>query len=238
MKIELSAVHKQFDTSLFYIDSCVFPKGRIHGIIGHNGVGKTTLLRMIAGLDYAYQGSIAYEGVGMDAIMQKKVSFITQKPYMLARSVADNIGYPLKLRKVDKEELQARTETWLKTLRIETLKKRRATVLSGGERQKVSLARGLIYNPKLLLLDEPTANIDPDSVEVIENVILSYQAKTQATVLMVTHDLSQALRVCDDLYILDNLGLHLISKDEIVSRITALRQSSRLLDLDYKALGV
>lgn len=238
MKIEIRAVHKQFDTSLFYIDSCVFPKGRIHGIIGHNGVGKTTLLRMIAGLDHTYDGDIRYEGAELDAAMQKKVSFITQKPYMLARSTADNISYPLKLRNIEKEEVHARTETWLKTLEIEGLKERRATVLSGGERQKVSLARGLIYNPELILLDEPTANIDPDTVEVIENVVLSYQAKTQATVIMVTHDLSQALRVCDDLYILDNLGLRLISKDEIVSRITALKQSSRLLDLDYKALGV
>ncbi len=238
MKIEMQGLEKWFDDMLFKIEKCTLESGHIHGIIGHNGVGKTTLLRMISGVDKAYNGRILYNGKAFDEKLSETISFMAQKPYMLSRSVQDNIVYPLKLRHVGKEIQNELTQIWLRNLGIETISTRKATVLSGGERQKVSLARGLVYSPDLVLLDEPTANIDPDTVEVLERVLLDYRNRTGATILLITHDLSQAIRLCDDLFVLDKQGLKAVGKEEIVKRVMDLQKPEKFLDLDYMALGV
>lgn len=92
----------------------------------------------------------------------------------------------------------------IKRFEIEDLKDKKANLLSGGESQKVSLARALVFEPKLLLLDEPTSNIDPESVKIMEREILRFNEETKGTVLIVTHNIEQSKRLCDNIIYLEN----------------------------------
>src|SRR5699024_8411789 len=110
----------------------------------------------------------------------------------------------LRLRKVDKKTQQQRVYKVMKDLEIGDLMDKKGHQLSGGESQKVALARALVFRPKLLLLDEPTSNIDPESTKVIEREIKNYNKETNATVVIITHNIEQSKRLCDEIIYLDN----------------------------------
>ncbi len=239
MIIKLENVSKQFNQkNLFEIEQYQFSPGMIHGILGNNGVGKTTLLRIIAGLDKKYSGSIVYNQELYSDTLIKKITYLSQKPYMLTKTVYENIAYPLKLRKYSKEDIDHHVHLWLEKLEIGHLSDRKATVLSAGERQKVSMARGLIFNPQLVLLDEPTANIDPKTIKVFEDIIVDYQKASNATVIVVTHSLSQALRMCDGLSILSNASLIEKSKEEVLASLNRIDRFEALEILSDELYGV
>jgi len=217
----------------------------IHGVIGANGAGKTTLLRTIAGLDKDYLGHVLYNGKKYGESLIQNITYISQKPYMLKRTVFENVAYPLRVRKLDKNNkgtinnsIENKVMQILKMVGIEHLKDHDATVLSAGEREKVSLARGLVFNPELILMDEPTASIDPESVKELEKVIIEYQRRKNSTVIVVTHNLSQALRMCDTISVLQDKDLHMVSREELFDSIQAHNQMDQLMAQDYKILGV
>lgn len=239
MNVELVSVKKKFtDEWLFSIDEFTFDSGKIHGVIGHNGAGKTTLLRMIGGLDTDYSGQIKYgQRVYSDELI-KKITYISQDPYMLNRSVYDNIAYPLKVRRIPLKEIHTKVSNMMERLEISYLKDRMATVLSAGEKERVSLARGLVFEPRLILLDEPTANIAPDSVHHLERILIDYQREHRATMVVVTHNLIQAIRMCDTLSIMKDKQLAITSKKEIFNNIQKLDRIEELLGANYKILGV
>ena len=196
MEIKINNLEKYYDSrKVLDIDSLTIEKGKITGITGPNGCGKTTLLNIIAGLDKDYKGRITYDGLALNRQVADKMTLVFQKPYLFKRTVYENIEYPLKLRGMNKSEIRPRILDILKRLEIENLMEKKAHLLSGGESQKVALARALVFNPELLLLDEPTSNIDPEAIEILEREILRFNQETGGTVIIVTHNLEQSRRL-------------------------------------------
>ena len=164
-------------------------KNQIFGIVGGNGSGKTTLLKILSDLESSDSGEFEI------FVKSNEHVYLFQKPLLFNTSVYNNIAYPLKFRKVDKLEIHKRVENILKEFGIYDLKDQNALKLSGGESQKVNLARALIFNPKLIFLDEPTANTDPASTKKIEEILLK-ALENNMSIVLVTHNIAQAKRLC------------------------------------------
>lgn len=204
MKIELENIKKFYgEKKVLDIDSLVIPEGKITGITGSNGSGKSTMLNIISNMDGDYEGLVRFNGEVLDGKIRSEMTLVFQKPYLFRRKVYDNICYPLKLRGVDKDKQKELALKVIKDLEIEDLVDKRGNKLSGGETQKVALARAMIFKPKLLLLDEPTSNIDPQSTKLIEREIKNFNKKTNATVVIITHNMEQSKRLCDEIISLD-----------------------------------
>lgn len=200
MDIFLKDIRKYYkERKILNIDKLTIEKKKITGIIGPNGAGKSTLINIIAGLDNNFLGQVEYNGKKLDNYLYKNITLVNQKPYLFKRSVYDNIAYPLKIRGFNKVDIKNKVEDMIRKFEIDDLKDKRAHKLSGGESQKVSLARALVFNPKLLLLDEPTSNIDPDSIKIMEREIMNFNKSSNSTVIIITHNMSQAKRMCNTL---------------------------------------
>lgn len=198
MRITLTNIQKFYDTRrVLALEQCSLKQGSITGIIGPNGAGKTTLMNIIAGLDDAYTGTVELD------IPAQAVTMLFQTPYMLHTSVEKNVAYPLRLRGVDRKTVERRVANLLEELDLTELAKHKAWRLSGGETQKVALARALALRPQLLLLDEPTSNIDNTHVAVIEKTLLKERAKHQTTMVFISHNLAQIKRLCDEVIFMD-----------------------------------
>jgi len=198
VEVIIKDIKKQFGNKVALdIKELNIKQGQITGLIGPNGAGKSTLLRIIAGLDKDFSGYIKYNDQGLSDEIYKKMTLVTQKPYLFKRTVYENISYPLKIRKMDKKNIRILTEEIMTKLEISKLRNKKAHLLSGGESQKVSLARALVFEPRLLLLDEPTSNIDPESIKIMEREILRFNRHKKITIIIVTHNLEQAKRLCD-----------------------------------------
>lgn len=165
------------------------------GVIGPNGAGKSTLLNLIGGLDRADGGRIYYDG--KNQIPKNEITQVFQTPYLITTTVEKNIAYPLKLRGWGEDEIEERVAQLCQELDLTGMRKKKAWKLSGGETQKVALARALSFHPRLLLLDEPTANIDPSTTAEIEKMLIKINEEEKTTVVLVTHNLAQAKRTCD-----------------------------------------
>ena len=204
MEVSIKNLKKSYSDKLVLdIEQLTMEKGKITGIIGPNGSGKSTLLNIVAGLDRVFSGIIEYNQKSINKEIYKQMTLVTQKPYLLKRKVYENIEYPLKVRKVKKREMKRRVKDIIQRFEIEELTDKKAHRLSGGESQKVSLARALVFEPRLLLLDEPTSNIDPESIKIMEREILKYNRETKGTVLIVTHNIEQSKRLCDNIVYLE-----------------------------------
>lgn len=239
MNIQLNQIRKNYGKEdLLDIRNYYFKTDTIHGIIGDNGSGKTTLLRMISGLDRHYYGEISYNDSLYNERLIKEMTYIGQKPYMLKGSVLENIAYPLKIRGYSKNEINNKVNLYLNKLEIEYLKNQAAEVLSAGERQKVAMARALIFEPKLLILDEPTANIDPDTVEFLEELLIDFRRRCKSNIIIVTHNIDQAVRVCDRVSILKNRNLKECSQDFLLKIIKKKEEMDLYTAMNYKRLGV
>jgi tungstate transport system ATP-binding protein len=167
------------------------------GIIGHSGVGKTTLLKILAGIETPTSGILQYNGTKIEAnnaqILRKHATMIFQSPLFLRGDVYTNIAYGLRLRKISEILIKEQVEKALETVRLSGYSARDARALSGGEQQRVALARALVLEPKILLLDEPTSNLDPANISII-NDILREEAKNRV-IIIATHDLPQVSRL-------------------------------------------
>jgi len=174
-------------------------EGEIFSIIGPNGAGKTTLLKILACIDKPTKGELYLDGVKVDdrnrSRFREKVTMVFQRNVLLSTSVYNNIAYGLKLRKCSKKEMSERIKNVLQLVRLEGYEKRPASRLSGGEKQRVSLARALVLDTELLLLDEPTANLDPENVSIIEEAVTHVNHELNTTVVMSTHNMFQAKRI-------------------------------------------
>jgi tungstate transport system ATP-binding protein len=200
MRIGLENIVKKYNEKIILgIGDLTIEEGKITGITGPNGSGKSTLLNIVGGIDKEYSGNVLYDGHSLNREIERNMTYVFQKPYLFRRKVYENIAYPLKLRGVNKQEIQIKVRKVIENLEIEELAEKKAHLLSGGESQKVVLARALVFNPKLLLLDEPTSNIDPESIKIMEREIVRFNKDTNSTVIIVTHNLSQAKRICDNI---------------------------------------
>lgn len=186
------------------IPSLSIKRNSLLGIIGPNGAGKSTLVKLIAGIDHPSGGLITYDDQTMNSSLQQKITMVFQKPYLLRTTVFNNIAYPLKLRHFSSSIIQERASNIIKDFEIEAIAKQNAWTLSGGEAQKVALARALVFKPSLLILDEPTANIDPASIVSMEKMIKKAHAHEKTTIIIVTHNILQAKRLCTDILFMNN----------------------------------
>lgn len=175
-----------------------------HGItvlMGPNGAGKTTLLRLMHGLERPRSGSVHWALAPEEA--RKRQAFVFQHPTILRRSVLDNIAFPLRLHGLPKAIARARATEMAERVGIGALIHQPGAVLSGGEKQKLAVARALITQPEVLFLDEPCANLDGHSTRDIE-AILTAARDLGTRIVMSTHDLGQARRLAEEVWFLNH----------------------------------
>ncbi len=183
------------------IDALDVLSGEILGLVGPSGSGKSTLLRLLNFLEPPTAGEIRFigsrftAGSEMELEMRRKVTTVFQRPMLLERSVWDNVSYGLQLR--GRRDFKELVQSVLKEVGLEALARQRARTLSGGEAQRVALARAMVLEPQVLLLDEPTANLDPYNVNLIENIVHRLNRKHGTTLVLVTHNVFQAHRMAD-----------------------------------------
>ncbi|HTY47200.1 MAG TPA: ABC transporter ATP-binding protein [Methanomassiliicoccales archaeon] len=175
-------------------------KGEIVVILGPSGCGKTTTLKLIAGLLDPIEGDILLEGRSILTIPSEKrgVSMVFQKPLLFPHmTVAENIGFGLRMKGVPKELFERKVDEMLELVKLQGLRNRRATQLSGGQEQRVSLARALVIEPKLILLDEPLSALDAELRLEMRELILQIREKYNTTIVFVTHDQQEAVMLAD-----------------------------------------
>ncbi len=172
--------------------------GSVTVVMGPNGAGKSLLLRLLHGLIEPSAGTVLWGGHRLSEPLRKRQAMVFQHPVLMRRSVAANIQFVLKLRGVTKTE---RCQELLQHVNLTAHAKQPARLLSGGEQQRLALARALALKPEVLLLDEPTASLDPASVATIETIVMAaHQRGTK--IIFVTHDLGQARRLADEVVFL------------------------------------
>ncbi len=169
-------------------------------IMGPNGAGKSLLLRILHGLIAPSSGQVYWHDEPISLKHRQRQAMIFQKPVLLRRSAAANIDYVLSLRKQPSTD---RRDVLLEQVGLLAAAKRPARSLSGGEQQRLALARALALEPEVLLLDEPTASLDPASVQMLEQSVMAVQ-QAGTKVIFVTHDTGQSKRIADDIVFLHN----------------------------------
>jgi tungstate transport system ATP-binding protein len=175
------------------IESLAIVGGRLYTLVGANGAGKSTLLSILAFLSPPTAGEIFYAGRRVDwnrgsvEEQRRKVTLLHQSPYLFGGTVHDNVAFGLKARGIQGEEQRRIVEDSLAIVGLQGFRERKARELSGGEAQRVAMARALALKPEVLLLDEPLANIDRETAGFLETVIASLPARG-TTVVMTTHD--------------------------------------------------
>jgi len=191
--IEIKNLKKYYEDRLILeITNLNFSFGKIYSILGRNGAGKSTLLKILGGILSYDEGNLRYD--------RDNVILSTQEPLFFKGNVIYNLTEPFKLRNL-KVELD-KVIIFLKEFQIEKLKESLVDELSGGEKAKIQFIRTILYNKKILLLDEPTASMDKKSTYIVER-ILSELRNTGCLVIIVTHDYEQALRISDYIYEVD-----------------------------------
>ena len=188
--------------------SHAFAAGLVHAIIGPNGAGKTSLLRLLGLLEKPVQGRILLGDRDTTRLwpqcldLRRRLGFLHQNPLLFQGTVSDNLAVGLKYRRVPRRQRRHLVEEVLTAFSLTSLARRPAAQLSGGEAQKVALARIMVFDPEVLLLDEPTANLDPHNAFEFERIIADIHGQQGKTIILVTHDLGQAQRLAQQILFL------------------------------------
>lgn len=176
-------------------------RGEVFALIGPTGAGKTTLLRLLDLLDRPASGRIRFDGADVTEsprarhLARRRMGLVLQKPVVFDASVYDNVARGIRWRGASRSDARARAYAALEMVGLADKRDRRARTLSGGEAQRVAIARAIATEPEVLLLDEPTASLDPVSGAAIEDLIRSIMGRYRATIVMSTHDLQQGERL-------------------------------------------
>lgn len=194
----LNQLQKQYgQRTVLDIDQLEIEAGEILAIVGPSGAGKSTLLRLLNFLEMPSSGGLLFDDQpvsdSLPLTQRRRVTTVFQRPLLLSRSVRANLQFGLRLRgKAVEDRLIA---SWLDRLGLTQVATQAASQLSAGEAQRVSLARALLIDPDVLLLDEPTANLDPYNVGLIEQILVEENDRHQRTMVLVTHNIFQAKRI-------------------------------------------
>ncbi len=183
------------------VDTLDIPRGETLAVVGPNGAGKSTLLLSLAHLLKPAKGDVKYDGKHLrdwnELEYRRKIAFVFQDPLLMDMSVEENVALGLKFRGVNKSETHLRAEKWMKAMGVDLLAKRRAGQLSGGEAQRVSLARAFVLDPELLLMDEPFSAVDPQTRGQLLKDLSELLAHEHRTTIFVTHNLREAAQMGD-----------------------------------------
>ncbi|MFD0858228.1 ATP-binding cassette domain-containing protein [Roseovarius aquimarinus] len=180
----------------------------VTAVIGPNGAGKSTLLKALHGLERLSEGTITWNCGRAEALFRQ--AFVFQTPVMLRRSVLENLAFPLRLNRRPRAEARALAAEWCARIGLAGMEARAAMVLSGGEKQKLALARALITAPELLFLDEPSASLDGRATREIE-ALLTLATQGGTRIVMATHDMGQARRLAREVVFLRGGEVHEIA---------------------------
>jgi tungstate transport system ATP-binding protein len=186
---------------VLHVESLDIREGEVLALVGPNGGGKTTLLLALAKLLGRQEGEILFAGRRLSEWgkleYRRKISFVFQNPMLLDMSVADNVALGLKFRGLPPDQVKGRVEKWLHRLGIGALTSRRAVELSGGEAQRVSLARAFVLEPEVLFLDEPFPGLDPPARARLLDDLSGLLAADHRTAILVTHNLKEAAQLAN-----------------------------------------
>ena len=201
--MRITELRKTVGKTDLYIDDLKIESGRIHGLVGPNGCGKTTLLKLIMGTIEPDSGSIDFEG-----LKPSDITMMSQRPYLMHKNVYDNIVYPLKIRgaKIDEKEING----LLGRTGLLDIKDQYAGSLSSGERQKLSFLRAIVFRPKMILMDETLSNLDADSGKLFREMIQERHREDGSTWLIVSHQWDEMNDLFDE--------VHHMEKGRIVKR--------------------
>lgn len=176
-----------------------FDKGGVYVLTGPNGSGKSTLLRICALLENQDKGEINYSSenniLKNDMELRRRITLVLPKVGVFNTTVFKNTAYGLKIRGVSKKEMEARVSKALDFVGLIYKKNQNALTLSSGETQRLGIARAIVIEPEILFLDEPTASVDRENTGIIENIVLNMKRKDRSTIIITTHDMSQAERL-------------------------------------------
>jgi tungstate transport system ATP-binding protein len=200
----LQGVEARWGEFVLRVKDLHLPGGRIYSVTGPNGCGKTSLLRLLSLLDGPEKGRVRYGGAVVDyndgaacLRSRRRIAYLMQHPYLFNMSVYDNIAYGLHLRNAASADVRLRVREVIERLALDSLARRKAHTLSGGEAQRVALARSLVLDADVMLLDEFTAGVDQRYVQRIEEYVRELHAARGATIVFTTHSSGQAARMSD-----------------------------------------
>jgi len=185
------------------IEGLTLEKGQVTGLLGPNGSGKTTLLKILTFILEPTSGEIRFKGKRVDFAsgklidLRRKVVLVQQQPILFTSTVANNVAFPLRIRKIEKTERERLVGELLELVGMLSFRDAMAHRLSGGETQRVAIARALACFPEVILMDEPTANVDVENQIVIERIIGEINEKREISVIFTTHNMIQASRLAE-----------------------------------------
>ena len=205
--------HRYGTRTVLRTPSLTIEQGEILALVGPSGAGKSTLLRLLALLETPTQGTLSvslggttFSSVTATTDQRRQLAMVFQRPALLTRNVLANVAYGLRVR--GETNSRSRINAVLERVALTHLAKAHPRTLSGGELQRVALARALVLEPKVLLLDEPTANLDPYNVRLIEDLVREQNRQAGSSIILVTHNVFQARRLATRVALL--LDGHLI----------------------------
>jgi tungstate transport system ATP-binding protein len=185
------------------IEDLTLDEGQVTGLLGPNGAGKTTLLKILTFILEPSSGEIQFKGNRVNAAggnlidLRRKVVLVQQQPILFTSTVANNVAFPLRIRRIEKSERERLVEELLELVGMLSFRDAMAHRLSGGETQRVAIARALACSPQVILMDEPTANVDVENQIVIERIIGEINQKRDISVIFTTHNMIQASRLAE-----------------------------------------
>jgi tungstate transport system ATP-binding protein len=204
LELEIGHAFKTYNGNPILRDcSFVFGSGRTYVLQGPNGSGKSTLFRILALLEQPDRGTISYRDNGRilenSLALRRRFTLVLPRTGIFNTTVFKNVAYGLKIRGISRAESEAQVNDALLAVGLSHKTWQRASELSSGETKRLGIARAMVINPEILMLDELTANIDPANTAIIEDIILKMKQERRATILMITHDPAQAQRLGDEL---------------------------------------
>ena len=208
-------------------------RGETLALVGPNGAGKSTLLLALAHLIKPRGGDILFNGRSIFQMQEleyrRRISFVFQDPLLMDMTVRQNIALGLTFRGTDRDEIRRRVERWAQAMGVEALLGRRAGQLSGGESQRVSLARAFVLDPELLLMDEPFSAVDPPTRAQLLNDLSSLLSQDHRTTIFVTHNLAEAAQIGNRMAVIINGELKQVGTPQAIKSMPADKNVAEFL---------